>query len=700
MQDIADRLKITKMSVSKALRGSEGVSEKLRAEILAAATEMGYDVKRAKNTPFLKDYHFAFVVRKRFFEKGEDFYTKIYHHLSDRCLLNGCSLTLFVLYEDFERDCRLPEAFRPEKYDGIFIGGQVDKVYFFLLENLKKPVVAIDFYYDESVCDCVLSDNFYMGYSATNHLIKNGHRDIGFLGVQPMPSSVQDRFYGYMKALREHGIEYDPARLMTNYDAKASVHTVHMRLPDRLPDAFVCDCDMAAYYLSLTLKAVGRGVPDGVSLISFDDTAIAAEMRPRLSTFNIDKAAFAGYSFEQMTRRLADPSQPFRRVYVPVHLKLRDSVRDMNFFKKGVFDWQLSGFGWTDGDGGPERFWGGFPREVPADYAFPDWALAPAEKYAGNPVFAPDAASWDCGNISGGVHNGSVLKKDGLFWYIYRGEMPFSGKTREGRALNVDYVCDIGLASSADGVRFTRRGGPLFRAGEEPEISFEDVCCVERDGTYYLFCNRWDWKNPSDPAKNGVYLAVSSDLLHWEKKGLVFPDARRIHRNACVLQNTHNRAVAINGEYIMYINDGLAAVSRDLIRWESRETGAHWPGGEGCFALTDHGGSGDIVLFTGGHHTGRFYAVGEALFKRDAPFTCRDYLLKPVLAADPSIPYESGFDAETGKKQISRWRDTVFFTGLTEHEGKLRLYYGGGEYYTCLAEIRLKGHASPDSGYV
>lgn len=327
MQDIANRLNITKMSVSKALSDNGGVSEKLRSEVVSTATELGYDFTKARQTVFVKKYNFAFFVQKKYFDVGEDFYNKIYCHLSDRCVLSGSTLTVFVIYPDYEENLKLPDSFNPDRYDGFFIGGQISKEYFCLLKTFSKPIIAIDFYFDEMLCDCVLSDNFYMGYSATNYLIKNGHTNIMFLCPQPKSSSVQDRFYGYRKALEEHNIPYKKENLFSNFDNVMALHTENITLPQIMPTAIVCHCDMAAYYIITTLGANGYKSPENVSLISFDDTAIAQKVEPKLTTFNIDKAAFAINSLEQMYNRLASPTRAFRRTYVPVNLVVRDSVK-------------------------------------------------------------------------------------------------------------------------------------------------------------------------------------------------------------------------------------------------------------------------------------------------------------------------------------------------------------------------------------
>ena len=122
-----------------------------------------------------------------------------------------------------------------------------------------------------------------------------------------------------------------------------------------------------------------------------------------------------------------------------------------------------------------------------------------------------------------------------------------------------------------------------------------------------------------------------------------------------------------------------------MINWKSEEIPIRWSGGEGCFALADFSKENpdDIILFTGGHHTGHFYAIGEVLLSKTKPELPRDVLNRPVLCAEEAYPWEYGYSTEG--KPISDWRDTVFFTGMTKLGDRLAVYYGGSEYYTCLA---------------
>ena len=358
----------------------------------------------------------------------------------------------------------------------------------------------------------------------------------------------------------------------------------------------------------------------------------------------------------------------------------------------GMFDWQFPSKDaektWKERSFSIDRWWGDFSRDLPDQmHMFADnhWSVGPFTKYAGNPVLAPTPGAWDEGTFDGGVHNGSIIVKDNRFYYVYRGTRPIDIPQKS----SINYICDIGLAVSDDGMHFTKdtQHSPFFRKGEDRKYSYEDVNIASYGDTYYLFCNQWLWERQGDTSINGTFLATSKDLLHWEKHGIVFPEARRIHRNAVVVQNPRNEAVRINGKFVMYINDGLIAYSTDMVHWESRQNPHRWPGGECCFALAEYNPrrSEDILLFTGGAHTGHFYAVGEVLLSKADPEKPLRWLPRSPLFAEPKYPFEHGFTATRPHKLISSFSDCIFFNGLTRHQGRWWLYYGGSEYYTCLA---------------
>lgn len=65
MQDIADKVGVTKVSVSKAINNQPGIGENLREQILKTAKQMGYI--KVKHAGEGKDFNLALVCAKRFF---------------------------------------------------------------------------------------------------------------------------------------------------------------------------------------------------------------------------------------------------------------------------------------------------------------------------------------------------------------------------------------------------------------------------------------------------------------------------------------------------------------------------------------------------------------------------------------------------------------------------------------------------------
>ncbi|MCL2571072.1 MAG: LacI family DNA-binding transcriptional regulator [Defluviitaleaceae bacterium] len=318
MQDIADKLGITKVSVSKALGDKPGVSDSLRREIIQTAGEMGYVVSQ----PTEDKKSFAFVVPKRFFLETDKFYSAIFYYLSNLCMEKGFSFAPVVLSlksEDTAEDYSFYEGF-----DGIYIAGELSDNYINMLQRTAKPLVAIDFYKTYFDASYVLIDNFYIGYHATCHLIEQGHRKIGFVGNISQTSSINDRYYGYLKALETNGLPFKNEWVFPNNNPQTGLYNMDVSFPSPLPTAFVCHCDMAAYFLSNSLKNIGKSVPQDISLISFDNTELSEAFG--LTSMDINKKEIAETAFYVMDK-IIHKEKHRNRYYVSTRLINRESVR-------------------------------------------------------------------------------------------------------------------------------------------------------------------------------------------------------------------------------------------------------------------------------------------------------------------------------------------------------------------------------------
>ncbi len=327
MADIAKKLDISVVSVSKALAGKEGVSEEMREKILTLAKEMGYVPLRTKS---VKDYtpdisgNIGILVADRFFADST-FYSNLYRQILMRCNDVGFSALLEIVPPEAEKKCTMPAVIQGKKVDGIIFMGEIDRDYLFAVSKSGLPYMLLDFYDDGIDADAVTSDNVAGGYRLTRYLIENGRKKIGFVGSIYATSSIMDRFMGYMKALLKHGIDSKKSWIIE--DRGENGLFIPIQFPDEMPDAFICSCDEVAYNLVEQLKQSGYRVPEDVAVVGYDDHQFAQICTPQLTTYRVDVEEMGRMVVAQMIDRMSG-KQDLTKGNIVVNGKLieRDSV--------------------------------------------------------------------------------------------------------------------------------------------------------------------------------------------------------------------------------------------------------------------------------------------------------------------------------------------------------------------------------------
>jgi predicted GH43/DUF377 family glycosyl hydrolase len=330
-----------------------------------------------------------------------------------------------------------------------------------------------------------------------------------------------------------------------------------------------------------------------------------------------------------------------------------------------------------------------------------DWMFGPFEKpVEANPVITPDPASTFLSPISDSVvaweehatFNPAAVVRNGRIFLLYRAE-DATGRMEIGH-----HTSRIGLAESADGLRFTRRGQPVLYPDDDAQTRYEwpggveDPRIVEaEDGTYVLTYTQWNRDVPR------LAIATSRDLVTWTKHGPAFAaaaDGRYLDMEsksgAILARVVGDRIIAtrVDGTYWMYFNvpHVLIATSDDLITWTPLEDDDGRPlrvlsPRPGYFdswlveagppaLLTDRG---ILLMYNAGNSEAhgdpglppRVYTGGQALFDPGNPIRLLARSDQPFIR--PTEEYE----------RTGQYRDgTTFVEGLVPFEGRWYLYYG------------------------
>nr|WP_281179557.1 LacI family DNA-binding transcriptional regulator [Micromonospora rosaria] len=342
LQTIADRVGVSRMTVSNAFSKPDQLSAALRERILAAAQEVGYvgpdPAARAlaKGTTGAVGIVLTSSLRFAFTDLVA---TSFLGAIAEELGPTGLALTLLTSSDD---GAVIPA--RDVAIDGALVYScDPTSTAVQYLSRRRLPLVYIDQDPVEGI-PAVNVDDRSGARAAAQHLIDLGHRRVGLLLsglhgthglVTPEELTVdghasKQRLLGWRDALDAAGITPLMARQggANLEQAKAGARLLLDR-PDR-PTALLCFSDAVAHGVLQAAEDLGIRVPDELSVVGFDDNPLAAQLRPALTTVRQDVQAKGRVAAAALARAIGDTrgDRPVTadHVLLPAELVVRDST--------------------------------------------------------------------------------------------------------------------------------------------------------------------------------------------------------------------------------------------------------------------------------------------------------------------------------------------------------------------------------------
>lgn len=329
MADIAEKLNVSTVTVSKALTGQKGVSDEMRVRIKELAREMGYKYTGQKDKQEEKSYNIGVLISNRYLDNSDSFYWKMYQEVAGLAMTQGVFTLLELLHEEDELEGRVPKLIEEDKVDGVIVIGKPGHGYEKNLEKkVNKPMVFLDFYDAELKTDSVISNSYLGAYILTNHLIRAGHKRIAYVGTLMVTDSVTDRYMGYCKALMENGLANDPELLINDRNLETGLRDAEntIELPENMPTAFVCNCDFIASLVIKQIRQKGLRVPEDVSVVGFDNYLYPGLCDIGITTYEVDIREMARKSLSILTKIMKGEPHGTGQNIVEGRLIEKDSV--------------------------------------------------------------------------------------------------------------------------------------------------------------------------------------------------------------------------------------------------------------------------------------------------------------------------------------------------------------------------------------
>jgi DNA-binding LacI/PurR family transcriptional regulator len=294
--DIARVAGVSHPTVSRALRGNPLISSDVRAQIQQLALEMGYIPNAvAQSLQMQRTNTIGLVVTSI----ADPFNGDVVKGVEQVARTANISVFLSAAHNDPDQELAVIETFHRRRVDGVLVASsRIGSSHAAQLARINVPTVLINSQADtpHALLHSVAVDDHAGARLAVDHLLRLGHRAIGYLGSESRPRSNARRLEAYRDALVAAGVQPRPdwvviaaANEARQEDDVAAGQTLLPRLLQAGATAVFCYNDSIAIGALIACRAHGVSVPAQLSVIGFDDIAAARYMLPPLTTIHQPK---------------------------------------------------------------------------------------------------------------------------------------------------------------------------------------------------------------------------------------------------------------------------------------------------------------------------------------------------------------------------------------------------------------------------
>lgn len=302
LKDIANATGYTINTVSRALNDKEDISEATKGLIRKKADELGYIKNSAAGSLRSKKTKTIAVIVG---DISNPFFSIIVKEIETFARRRDYNTFIINTEEDATLEELAVRSALEKKVDGIILcPSQKKSSAVLLLKKLGFPFVLLGRYFEDIKCDYVIADDKKGGYIATKHLIEKGHKDILFVNGPKYISSAYLRLQGYIAALKEYDIPYNP-ELVKEVSVTGDFSYFTEQISQSIIDftAVLAFSDMLAWEILHTVNRL-ENKKILFDIIGFDNIQSHLLVPLPLTTINYDKQKLAQLSFEVLLSRI------------------------------------------------------------------------------------------------------------------------------------------------------------------------------------------------------------------------------------------------------------------------------------------------------------------------------------------------------------------------------------------------------------
>lgn len=326
--DIARQLNISPTTVSFILNGKakeRRISDELSEKVLKFIEEVGYKPNvLARSFRTGKTHTIGLIVENI----SNPFFANLALYIEEKAYKNGYKILYCSTENDPAKARDLMAMFKDQRIDGYIItpteGIRED---IDALAETGAPVLLFDRTFEGSKHDYVGLNNFESAYKATEHLLQQGYREIGFVTINSLQSQMLQRLLGYEKAIDKYKCRHYVKEIAYSLEPKnMKEHIIEFLKRKSKLDALVFGTNYLGVCGLKAIKQLGYSIPDDIAVISFDDHVLFELYSPGISAIAQPIEAMSEQLINILLEKLLQKKQTKREQVLPGTLIERGST--------------------------------------------------------------------------------------------------------------------------------------------------------------------------------------------------------------------------------------------------------------------------------------------------------------------------------------------------------------------------------------
>jgi LacI family transcriptional regulator len=327
LEDIARMSGVSRSTVSRVINGDRNVSEQTRLNVQSIIQSIDFVPNLAARG--LAAGHtrvIGLVIPTGVMAIFTDpYFPLVIQGVSSACNARGYSVMLWLAEPEYERRT-ISQIMYNGLIDGVVVSSmQVNDPLIERLSESKQPFITIGRHPTNDKINYVDIDNRAGAYQGVSHILRTGHKRVGVINGPHNTIASQDRYQGYLDALRERGVSLIPELVAEGEFSDTTGYLAMKHLLPHCPDAVFVASDAMAFAAMRAIQEAGLRIPEDIAVVGFDDLPAAATSTPPLTTVRQAIQRTGSIAAEVLVDMIEHPDQSVHRIVLPTELVYRSS---------------------------------------------------------------------------------------------------------------------------------------------------------------------------------------------------------------------------------------------------------------------------------------------------------------------------------------------------------------------------------------